>query len=99
MSELINRANRYLDLWDKTTCVEIEVLTGMNDAREAYYAAPDLVRELVEYGEGWRENYRGALSGMLANARVIGQLRDECGLTDEYVNSLVDTAIAEARAT
>ena len=47
MSELISRAKRYIDLWDNTTCVEIEVLTGMVDARDAYYAAPDLVRELV----------------------------------------------------
>lgn len=47
MSALINRAKRYIDLWDKTTCVEIEILNGMVGARDAYYAAPDLVRELV----------------------------------------------------
>ena len=47
MSELINRAKRYINLWDNASCVEIEILTGMVDARDAYYAAPDLVRELV----------------------------------------------------
>lgn len=59
---LINRAKRYIELWDKTTCVEIEVLTGMTDAREAYYAAPDVVRELVaeveqlQAGGAWVEH-------------------------------------------
>ncbi len=47
MSDLTDRAKQALELWDKTTGVEITVFTGMVDAEAAYYAAPELVRDLL----------------------------------------------------
>jgi hypothetical protein len=55
MSDVVERANQSLDLWDHTSGVEIEILTGMVAAEDAYYNAPDLVRELVAEVERLRE--------------------------------------------
>lgn len=52
---LIDRAKAAIDIWDHTSAVEIEVLTGMVAARQAYYDAPDLVREMVAEIESLRE--------------------------------------------
>jgi hypothetical protein len=57
-----------------------------------------LHRDLLAEVDVWRDNYRRVLKAMLGNARVIGQLRDECGLSVEYVDSLVEAATAEAFA-
>lgn len=88
--ELIDRARAALDGNGES---------GMYDDYDQACQWSGLVRELVEYAEGWRENYRECLKVMIANGRVIGQLRDECGLTMEYVDAQVDAAIAEARTT
>lgn len=47
MSAITERAKQSLELWDKTIGVEINVLTGMVEAEAAYYAAPELVRDMV----------------------------------------------------
>jgi hypothetical protein len=68
---LLNRAKAYIDLWDKTSCVEIEILTGMEDAREAYYAAPDMVRELVAEVERLSADRRLSGQANLLLARIV----------------------------
>ncbi|AIM50998.1 hypothetical protein SEA_MODRAGONS_55 [Mycobacterium phage Modragons] len=47
MSDVVERAKADMELWGRTPCVEIEVVTGMTAAEDAYRRAPETVAELV----------------------------------------------------
>ncbi|QDF19942.1 hypothetical protein HWC44_gp055 [Mycobacterium phage ThetaBob] len=47
MSDVVERAKADMALWDRSPCVEIEVITGMTAAEDAYRRAPETIAELV----------------------------------------------------
>lgn len=47
LSDVVERAKADIELWGRTPCVEIEVVTGMTVAEDAYRRAPETVAELV----------------------------------------------------
>ncbi|AYD86878.1 hypothetical protein I5H63_gp053 [Mycobacterium phage MilleniumForce] len=70
----VERAKADMELWDRTPCVEIEVLTGMTAAEDAYRRAPETVAELVAEVERLRAEKLGL---EISESNLLVELRDE----------------------
>ncbi|QNN97996.1 hypothetical protein SEA_GANDALPH_52 [Mycobacterium phage Gandalph] len=74
MSDVVERAKADMELWGRTPCVEIEVLTGMTAAEDAYRRAPETVAELVAEVERLRAEKLGL---EISESNLLVELRNE----------------------
>ncbi|WKW86438.1 hypothetical protein SEA_SHROOMBOI_53 [Mycobacterium phage ShroomBoi] len=96
----VERAKADMELWDRTPCVEIEVLTGMTAAEDAYRRAPETVAELVAEVERLRAEKLGleiSESNLLVELRnEVERLRPRVIETVEQLDALPEGSIVEA---
>ncbi|QGJ88424.1 hypothetical protein PBI_EISH_52 [Mycobacterium phage Eish] len=100
MSDVVERAKADMELWGRTPCVEIEVLTGMTAAEDAYRRAPETVAELVAEVERLRAEKLGleiSESNLLVELRnEVERLRPRVIETVEQLDALPEGSIVEA---
>lgn len=90
MSELIDRADRFVELVDRASCVKTDLLTRTEAASDAYDAAPGLVRELVAEVERLSVDRRlsGQANYLLARivaAANLGAIDGDDGFIEAYL--------------
>ncbi|ABQ86119.1 hypothetical protein PBI_TWEETY_50 [Mycobacterium phage Tweety] len=101
MSDVVERAKADMELWGRTPCVEIEVLTGMTAAEDAYRRAPETVAELVAEVERLRAEKLGleiSESNLLVELRnEVERLRPRVIETVEELDALPDFVVVHDR--